>query len=260
MNNADYHSDPAISASHLHAVAKSPAHYYARFLDPNRPPSPSSPALLFGSLAHCAVLEPDEIYSRYAVAPDRRTKEGKEIAKQMASDGIEAVSQSDWDMAKAMREAVHAHPIAAKLLEEGAPEQSFWWDDVATGMRCKCRPDWLRPDGIVVDLKTTQDASPKGFGKSVANFRYHVQAAHYLNGLEAERFLFIAVEKTYPFSVAVYELDEDALQEGRHLAFRDLRRIATCRKLNEWPGYSQEVTTLSLPMWAYNDELTPEDF
>jgi hypothetical protein len=89
---------------------------------------------------------------------------------------------------------------------------------------------------------------------------YHVQAAHYLNGLEAEKFIFIAVEKSYPFAVAVYELDASALLEGGSLAFRDLRRIATCRGLDEWPGYSQEITTLSLPMWAYNDDITPEDF
>lgn len=260
MNNAEYHADPAISASHLHAISKSPAHYYARYLAPKRPPSIQTAAMQFGSLVHTAVLEPDELSKRYGVCPPRNTKVGKEAAAQMKADGIEAITQTDWDTAAAISEAVYDHPVASDLLSKGAPEQSFWWDDKQTGLRCKCRPDWLRPDGIVVDLKTTQDASPKGFAKSVANFRYHVQAAHYLNGLEAEKFIFIAVEKFYPFAVAVYELDASALIEGDSLAFRDLRRIATCRKLDEWPSYSQEITTLSLPMWAYNDDITPEDF
>jgi hypothetical protein len=35
--NADYHADPAISASHLKAVMQSPYHYWSRFLDPQRP-------------------------------------------------------------------------------------------------------------------------------------------------------------------------------------------------------------------------------
>jgi exodeoxyribonuclease VIII len=247
MNNAGYHADPAISASHLHAISKSPAHYYARYLAPNRPPSIQTAAMQFGSLVHTAVLEPDELSKRYGVCPPRNTKAGKEAAAQMKADGIEAITQTDWDTAAAISEAVYDHPVASDLLSKGA-------------LRCKCRPDWLRPDGIVVDLKTTQDASRKGFAKSVANFRYHVQAAHYLNGLEAEKFIFIAVEKSYPFAVAVYELDASALLEGGSLAFRDLRRIATCRGLDEWPGYSQEITTLSLPMWAYNDDITPEDF
>jgi len=95
----------------------------------------------------------------------------------------------------------------------------------------------------------------------VARFRYHVQQAHYQNGTGAERFIFIAVEKYAPYSVGVYELDADAIAEGSRLAFRDLRRIATCRKLDEWPGYSPTITSLSLPTWAYNrDILSPEDF
>ena len=260
MNNADYHSDPAVSASHLHAISKSPAHYYARYLAPNRPPSIQTSAMLFGSLVHTAVLEPDELSKRYGVCPPRNTKAGKEAAAQMKADGIEAITQTDWDAAAAISEAVYDHPIAGDLLSQGAPEQSFWWDDKDSGLRCKCRPDWLRSDGIVVDLKTTQDASPKGFAKSVANFRYHVQARHYLNGLEAERFVFIAVEKTYPYAVGVYELDGEALMEGGKLVQRDLRRIARCRELDQWPGYSYEITRLSLPLWAYNDDITPEDF
>ncbi|AGH57650.1 exonuclease VIII [Cyanophage KBS-S-2A] len=261
MNNAEYHADPAISASHLHAIAKSPEHYYARYLDPDRKPSTPTPAMKFGSLVHTAVLEPDEIYNRYAVCPPRNTKAGKEAAAEMAANGIEAVTQSDWDMARDMRDAVHAHPIASDLLSEGAPEQSVWWDDPTTKQRCKCRPDWLKSDGTIIDLKTTQDASVDGFAKSVARFRYHVQQAHYQNGTGAERFIFIAVEKYEPYSVGVYELDADAIAEGSRLAFRDLRRIATCRKLDEWPGYSPTITSLSLPTWAYNrDILSPEDF
>jgi len=259
MNNADYHSDPAVSASHLHSIAKSPAHYYSRYLAPVKPPSIQTTAMQFGSLVHTAILEPDELAARYGVCPPRNTKAGKEAAEQMKADGIEAITQSDWDTAAAMSDAVYAHPAASELLQQGAPEQSFWWDDNETGLRCKCRPDWLRPDGVVVDLKTTQDASPKGFAKSIANFRYHVQAAHYLNGLEAQRFVFIAVEKTYPFAVGTYELDRVSLDEGQRLAARDLRRIAACRKLDKWPGYSQTISTLTLPAWAfYNDQ--QEDF
>ena len=53
--------------------------------------------------------------------------------------------------------------------------------------------------------KTTQDAAIKAGAKFPSpTSADHVQARHYLNGLEAERFVFIAVEKTYPYAVAVY--------------------------------------------------------
>ena len=59
--NADYHADPAISASHLKAVMQSPYHYWSRFLNPKRPTVEPTSAMRLGSLAHCAVLEPDEL-------------------------------------------------------------------------------------------------------------------------------------------------------------------------------------------------------
>jgi exodeoxyribonuclease VIII len=262
ISNADYHADPAVSASHLHAVAKSPAYYYARFLNPDRPPSEQTAAMRIGSLVHCAVLEPDEVSKRYAVAPDRRTKAGKEHAEHYAANGIEAVSPADMALAQSMAAAVRQDPIAAALLKTGAAEQSFWWDDAATGLRCKCRPDWLTANGICVDLKTTTDASPAAFARSVATWRYHVQQEHYLSGLpDISHFVFIVVEKSYPYSVAVYELDEHASIEGGALRMRDMHRIATCTAADDWPGYSSAMPTLlSLPRWAYDDTITPEDF
>jgi hypothetical protein len=97
-----------------------------------------------------------------------------------------------------MADAVRQHPYAAALLADGKAEQSFWWDDKATGQRCKCRPDWYQGTTIV-DLKTCQDASANSFARACATFAYHTQAAHYLNGTFADRFVFVAVEKTYPF-------------------------------------------------------------
>lgn len=262
ISNADYHADPAVSASHLHAIARSPYHYWSRYLDSNRKPVEPTAAMRLGTLVHTAVLEPDELLQRYGVAPDRRTKDGKAVAERMAAAGIEAVSEADMTLALSMASSVRNHPAAAALLKQGKAEQSFWWDDAATGLRCKCRPDWYYGT-TVVDLKTTTDASPAGFAKSVATFRYHTQASHYLAGLHgAERFVFIAVEKTAPYAVAVYELDAAALAAGEQLRQRDMRVIADCHATKEWPGYGDDCQTLSLPSWALtaNPTITSDDF
>jgi hypothetical protein len=212
--NADYHADPAISASHLKAVMQSPYHYWSRFLDPQRPTVEPTSAMRLGSLAHCAVLEPDELSKRYAIAPDRRSNAGKAAAAEMSANGIEAVSEPEMALALSMADAVRQHPYAAALLADGKAEQSFWWDDKATGQRCKCRPDWYQGTTIV-DLKTCQDASPNAFARACATFAYHTQAAHYINGTFADRFVFVAVEKTYPFCVGIYELDAAAMAAGK---------------------------------------------
>lgn len=67
------------------------------------------------------------------------------------------MSKPEWEMIARMRHAVMAHPAASHLL--------------------------LRGKNVVIDLKTTDDASPEGFSKSIANWRYDVQAAFYLDGL-----------------------------------------------------------------------------
>jgi exodeoxyribonuclease VIII len=260
-SNADYHADPAISASHLHAVAASPYHYFSRFLAPDRPPSVQTAAMKLGSLTHCAVLEPDELSKRYGIAPDRRSNAGKAVAAEMEAAGIEAVTAPEMEQAMAMAASVRSHQAAAALLRDGKAEQSFWWDDIPTGLRCKCRPDWYTGT-IIVDLKTTTDASPKGFAKSVANWRYHIQQNHYLAGTFAERFIFIAVEKTYPYAVGVYELDETAALHGEAERRNNLQTIADCRAIGEWPGYGNTIKPLSLPNWALqtSSSITSEDF
>lgn len=262
ISNADYHADPAVSASHLHAIAKSPQHYFSRFLDPHRQPVEPTAAMRLGSLVHCAVLEPEELHKRYSTCLPRNTKAGKEQAAALAAADIEAVTESDMDLALAMAVSVRSHPVAAELLSVGIAEQSVWWDDDATGLRCKCRPDWV--SGLtIVDLKTTTDASPAGFARSVAQYGYHVQQAHYLDSHIADRFIFLAVEKTFPYCVAIYELDADAVAVGKQLQQAALQQIANCHTAQAWPGYTDQIQTLSLPRWAQQTTelaLSPEDF
>ena len=215
-----------------------------------------------GSLVHCAVLEPDELNKRYGVCLPRNTKAGKEQAAEMETAGIEAVTATDMETALAMAASVRSHQAAAELLRDGKAEQSFWWDDKPTGLRCKCRPDWMTSNTLV-DLKTTGDASPRAFARSVAAYRYHVQANHYLSGTFADRFIFIAVEKTYPFAVGVYELDLVSMIQGSQLRRNDIGVIADCQAINEWPGYGNTIQPLTLPDWAFNsnsDTVTSDDF
>lgn len=165
-----------------------------------------------------------------------------------------------WDQLHAMANAVHSHPAAGALLTgcPGEAEKSVYWNDAITGVLCRCRPDWWRDDNVIVDLKTTEDASPEGFAKSMANYRYDVQAAYYLDGVQQatgkrpKAFVFIAVEKKTPYGVGVYVLDSDSLELGRAQYQHDLRIYAECVRTGEWPGYGDKIQTISLPAWHAN--------
>lgn len=170
------------------------------------------------------------------------------------------LSPEVWDQLHAMANAVHSHPAAGALLTgcPGEAEKSVYWNDATTGVLCRCRPDWWRDDNVIVDLKTTEDASPEGFAKSMANYRYDVQAAYYLDGVQAatrkrpKAFVFIAVEKKPPYGVGVYVLDSDSLELGRAQYQHDLRIYAECVRTGEWPGYGDKIQTISLPAWHAN--------
>lgn len=256
LTNADYHRDPAVSKSHLDEVARSPRHYWHRFLNPDRQAPEPTPAMVLGSAVHTRVLEPHRFAIEYAVAPalDRRTKAGKEAWEQFQADSQDrTVLTAEQDaLSKAMADAVHLHPAADLLLgKPGQAEASYFWTDESTGERCKIRPDWHSDcRRLIVDLKTTDDASPQGFQRSIQKWRYHVQSAWYLRGLGAEQFVFIAVEKTPPHLVGVYVATPEMVAAGGRVADRDLARLAECRAADEWPGYSDKITPIDLPRWS----------
>jgi len=262
LDIGDYHRHSAVSKSHLDQIARSPLHYWARYLDPNRVDPEPTPAMAIGSALHTHVLELDTWEDRYVMMPDgidRRTKQGKLEweAFSVASTGRTVLSKADGQLIMRMGQAIYGHPAAAFLLQRpGQAEQTYLWTDEATGLECKCRPDWMTTDGqLIVDLKTTEDASPAGFRKSVANFRYHVQAAWYLDGLERatgkrpEQFIFVCVEKKPPHAVAVYAASAEMVAIGAITAEADLARLALCKEAGDWPGYSNQIEVIDLPPW-----------
>lgn len=170
------------------------------------------------------------------------------------------LSPEVWDQLHAMRDAVHNHPAAHALLTSvpGEAEKSVYWIDPTTGVLCRCRPDWWRDDYVLVDVKTTDDASPEGFAKSMANWRYDVQAPYYMDGVklatgrDVKAFVFIAVEKKPPYAVGVYVLDSASLELGRAQYQHDLRVYAECLANDNWPGYGDKIQTINMPAWHAN--------
>lgn len=258
LDNDSYHSTSALSSTGLREFAKSPAHYQA-YLKRSKAPSK---AMAFGSGFHVLIGEPELFSKRYVKAPagiDRRTKQGKDDWSKFVADNAGKITLTDdeWETMNGMLNSILANKTALSLLANGKAEQSIFWKDVATGVLCKCRPDYLRDDGIVVDLKTTEDASLKGFQKSISNYGYHMQSAWYLDGVShafnepMTDFVHLVVEKSPPYGVALYTLDDGSLQKAREDISKILVQFAECNSKNEWPSYGSDIQNVSIPAWMF---------
>jgi hypothetical protein len=255
----EYHSCEGWSKSKLDQVNTSVAHHLYKKENPTQ-----TEAMIFGSVLHCLVLTPEIFATEFAILPvcDRRTKEGKEVyANFVASSGDKQVISLDFfEQATSMRNAIFGHKLASQLLRNGEAEKSFFWTDERTKMLCKCRPDYLRDDGICIDVKSTNDASFRSFQKSIFDFRYHVQAAYFSDGVEAATgskvtdFVLIVVEKEPPYGIMVYILDDNAIEKGREEYRKNLDTIVDWSnnpdKYKTVYPISEDPIEISLPYWA----------
>jgi len=249
-----YRAAPGVSRSGLEHFARSPAHYRA-FLEQDER---STPALRFGRIFHRYLLEPDLCRLAVYDGPAKNTKAGKDAWAEFLErvSGAEIVSAEEHAALEGMMKSVRAHRSARDLMDIPGPVEASRWNypDKRSGVLAKARPDKLLDSlSYVLDLKTAEDASPAGFAKAVAKHRYHVQQAWYVDtlGLPPDTpFFFVAVEKAAPYAVAVYQLAPEDAARGREVYRRELLDLAECMSRDEWPAYSQNIETLTLPAWA----------
>lgn len=253
--------------------ARSLAHFrdYIENPDGNR----ETPALRFGKALHCATLEPDVFAATYAVLPEdapqrptaamlnarKRSPESEARCNWWSDWEAEhgdriVLSNADYDRAQRMADSVRAHPVAAGLLVGGEREITFSWRDEETGLDCKARADLYAPGQFLMDLKSCVDASPEGFARAVAGYRYDLQQAHYIEGIrncgdKIDWMVFLAVESESPYVCQPYVLDEMAEQRGWKLRQSALAKQAEAVRTGSWRGYSTELLPLTLPAWAH---------
>lgn len=259
MTNEQYHSDTSrISKSGLDLISVAPAKYWDRYLNPEKSDRNSTPEMIFGDAYHCAILRPDDFKNEFIILPEFRgegSMKRKDEFIQMHPDQ-KTMSLSDYDTALKMGKAARSHPFVKKILSKGEPEKVVTWVDPMTEAKCKARFDWLTPDGIIFDPKTTKDASPAKFWRSALEYRYDVQGPFYKDGanesgLDVNTFVFMAQEKTSPYLVKLYWMDERSMNLGRKKYRLDLETYTECKKTGVWPGYESEIISLEFPEIEY---------
>lgn len=269
-NEVYHHPDcPGISKSDLDLIHQSVRHWQAKREFPKKEPTP---AMLFGSAFHDLILLPDLFPTKWGVKvkkekpPKVKKKSAKDITPEEVTvdvipeevvDDRHLFKEEEWDALHAMADQFHAHPIAKAIMDGARCEQTLFWYDEKTGILCKCRPDIMRTDGILADLKSASDGCFNEFRRAIVNYNYDKQSAHYLIGASTvmkrkyETFLFIVVEKTPPYCMAIYNVNEAVIEAGAKLRDEDLQKLIHSNKANRF-GYPMEIQEIDMAVFGFS--------
>jgi hypothetical protein len=173
----------------------------------------------------------------------------------------------EWFNLVAMRRELRAHPLARQILfgeanENRHTEFTIRGVDRETGIRVQTKLDFCQKfdDGVlVVDLKSSRDASPSCWRRQAEKDGLHVQAAFQIGlasllfDMDVE-FRFCVVQKDAPYRVEVYEMQEEFIEIGVEDYLRDIRKFAACNASGIWqPAKYGEVQMLETPSYRMLD-------
>ena len=227
-----------------------------------------SRSLNIGHVAHSLILEPHLIGEKVVEIPDFvLSKSGAKSGnnwKEFRDEhkGCILLKAGEMQIVRDMFNAVYGNPKAAKMLNaKGHTEHSIFGE--LNGQKYRARLDRIIPRKLVIDIKTTMDASPEAFERQIRNLSYHVQGNLYKRLADAHyggshSVVFIAVSNSAPHCVATYVLSADHMYEAEQTTIRTVEQIQECYETNDWREiWEKELIELTPPRW-WNPNSTVE--
>jgi len=250
---------PSVSSSNLRRVLEinggSPAHMFSEWSGNEKATEVAdSKAFVLGRAAHHLMLGQPNFARLFAIRPDEfsdyRTKEARKWRDEKIAKGITPLTDDDVTAIKGMATSLGSHPLISQGLLSGDVERSLFWQDPATKIWLKSRPDAIPTDsGDFADLKTTPSVSWPDLVRTISDFAYHQQAALVREGAKAvlgidmASFSLVFVEKKAPFCARVVMLKDEDIELGRRQNHKALAIIAKCIADNHWPGPGDDHVT-----------------
>ena len=173
MTDEEYHSLPCLNRSTMEEVVIGDEQAaYSSYLNPDKPVNNPTPAMELGTAIHSAVLEPDDFGHLYIKKPEVEDYQDKIIFK--GNDDFKAFLKNVGEKVSGTK---------AELIQRISP----YIGDEETGILCKCRLDYVRPEAIG-ELKSFALKSKKPLKKvvcdEIAYNQYNFQYKVYSQALE----------------------------------------------------------------------------
>ena len=263
MPDYEYHDKkkhPHISSSDVKTVyGKSLLHWAGQEYK-------ESPTLEMGKAVHSLILE----YEKQAVVrgpSDRRGNKWKEAKQQAEQQGKILLTERDYDTALEIAESAlfNSDFLRSRVSAKNfISEASIFTTCKKTGMLIKCRPDGLlvpqddKGKGEILDIKTTQDASPEGFQRELRKYNYDLQIAFYLHtmrcaSLPCSEMYLVAIEKTPPYAVGVHVLSEIYIKHAEKRMIQTLEKMKHAESSQDFSTGWPEINQVHLPAWLEDD-------
>ena len=287
VSMARYHGQdicpgPSISSSGIRTIVNdSPWHFWARSeLNPKRYPDPEeSDALVMGKATHALILG-DEVFDEHFIyvppdAPRQPTQQQLQAYEEGRATDVGKHSVEWWrdfdQKAKSrsfltdvqikhigyMSENVRRNPEAVEALTGKLTEVSMIWQDEATGVWLKSRPDVIPDNGFdFADLKTFAPRTKeieRAVHIAITDHDYHMQmalavmGAKAVFGTSASECILVMVQSNPPYTVTPVKLDADTLYWARCQVRHGIDIFAKCLEAGHWPMPVEGILTYSLP-------------
>jgi hypothetical protein len=239
-----------LSYSSLKEFAKSPRHY----LDYLNRKRETTPAMLFGSMVHCLLLEPSKFNKQFAVMGtiDKRTTAGKEAYAKFVEESVgkDVVMENDYNEAMALADNVLSNTKLAPWIQNCHQYEQEFRHEVR-GLPIRGFFDGVAED-YILEVKTTMDASPENLMRDFYNRQYHMQAGIY-NIVSDKPIKYLIIETRSPYDAYIADATDNYLKKGHELFSDTITRFNKCMEDNEWhKGYefNSPYIKIDLPSWV----------
>ena len=229
-----------LSYSSLKEFLKSPAHFVAY---KNREVE-ETPAMRFGTAVHMAILEPAQFEEKYLMTENRRNTKAYKAEVEQYPDAT-FLSKSEVKSIREITFNFKLNPSAYKMVANCTKYEEEVEGTINDVPFRGFVDGWNQKAKYCIDIKTTSDASPDAFTKSVYNFGYHLQAAIYKELTGCKDYYIIAIENKPPHTSVVYKLSEGFLDSGFALLHQGISKWKEWD--GNWRGYDND--TLGMLPW-----------
>lgn len=172
------------------------------------------------------------------------------------------VTSEEMAMLRGIQKSAMNHKSATLLLGHGEPEISGVAQDPYTGMFMNIRGDWRGHDYFVDVKSSAGNASEDDARKSIENFHYGFQHAHYLETAnliagcnQFKKFHFFFVSKEAPYECGFYHMDKEDILKHMTMRRNILNRIYEHQESGQWEGVNKGKpgTVIKLNPWYYKN-------